>query len=125
MQSPVLIISQESTFWNPSHCECKCDKFCNIGEYLDYENCKCRKKLVDKLVEKCTENVKETRLVEKPSTKNKNKHKCSSCTLYIVLFLIIFTINVGIGTYFVYSHWYLKNDDARVMLDTRTETTIY
>ena len=31
--------------WNPSNCECQCDKSCNIGEYLDYENCKCRKKL--------------------------------------------------------------------------------
>ena len=33
--------------WNPSNCECECDKSCNIGEYLDYSNCKCRKKLVD------------------------------------------------------------------------------
>ena len=28
-------------------------------------------------------------------------HKYSSCTLYIVLFSIIFTINIGIATYFV------------------------
>ena len=27
--------------WNPSNCECQCDKFCDIGEYLDFENCKC------------------------------------------------------------------------------------
>ena len=72
--------------WNPSNYECECDKSCDIDEYLDYENCKCRKKLVDKLVEECTENVGETRLVEKTSAKNKNKHKCSSCTVYIVLF---------------------------------------
>ena len=37
--------------WNPSNCECECDKSRDIGEYLDYKNCKCRKKLVDKLVE--------------------------------------------------------------------------
>ena len=30
--------------WNPSNCECDCDKSCDVGEYLDYENCKCRKK---------------------------------------------------------------------------------
>ena len=30
--------------WNPSNCECECDKNCNIGEYLDYKNCKWRKK---------------------------------------------------------------------------------
>ena len=34
-------------FWNPSNCKCKCDKYCNIGEYLDYSDCKCRKKIVD------------------------------------------------------------------------------
>ena len=33
--------------WNPSNCECEYDKSCDIGEHLDYENCKCRKKLVD------------------------------------------------------------------------------
>ena len=30
--------------WNPSNCNCECDKSCNINEYLDYKNCKCRKK---------------------------------------------------------------------------------
>ena len=79
-----------------------------LVEYLDYENCKCRKKLVDKLVEECTENIEETRLVEKNLAKNKNKHKYSSFTLYIVLFLIIFIIDVGIGIYFTYFYWYIK-----------------
>ena len=37
--------------WNPSNCECECDKSCDIGEYLEYSNCKCSKKLFDKLVE--------------------------------------------------------------------------
>ena len=76
-------------------------------------------------MEKCAENIEETRLAEKISAKNENKHKCISCTLYIVLFSIIFTINVGIGIYFVYSHRYLKNYGSNVMLDTRTEATIY
>ena len=35
--------------WNPSICEC--DKSCDIRVNLDYENCKCRKRLIDKLVE--------------------------------------------------------------------------
>ena len=30
--------------WIPSNCNCECDKLCNISEYLDYKNCKCRKK---------------------------------------------------------------------------------
>ena len=32
-------------------CELEYDKLYDIGEYLDYENRKCRKKLVDKLAE--------------------------------------------------------------------------
>ena len=50
-------------------------------------------------------NVEEVKLAKITSAENENKHKCSSCTLYIVLFSIIFTINIGIGTYF---QWYLK-----------------
>ena len=32
---------------NTSSCECECDKACDVSQYLDYENCKCRKKLVE------------------------------------------------------------------------------
>ena len=38
-------------------CECECDKSCDVGEYLDYINYKCRKKLVDKLFEECSKNI--------------------------------------------------------------------
>ena len=37
-------MSDKGFIWNPSNCECECDKACDVGEYLDYENCKCRKK---------------------------------------------------------------------------------
>ena len=87
--------------WNPSNCECECDKACDAGEYLDYENCKCRKKIVDKLIDECAEEVK---LAKITLAENENKHKCTSCTVYIVLFSILFTINVGIGAYFAYFH---------------------
>ena len=63
---------------------------------------KCKKELVDKLVEECTENVEKVKLAKITSTEEENKHKCSSCTLHIKLLSIMFTINVGIGTYFIY-----------------------
>ena len=107
--------------WNPSNCECECDKSCDLGEYLDYKNCTRRKKLVDKLVEECTENIDEVKI----ASENEHKNKSSSCILYIVLFSILFTINVGIGTYFVYFHWYLKKYVTRVEFDTHTLATIY
>ena len=81
-----------------------------------------KKILVNKLVERssaeeCTENIEETRVVEINSTEcNSVENKCkhNSCTLYIVLYSIVFTINIGIGSYFLYFHWYLKKDVTRV-----------
>ena len=51
------------------------------------------KKLVDKLVEECTEKDEKVKLAKITSAEDKDKHKCSS---------ILSTVNVGIGTYFVY-----------------------
>ena len=48
-------VCDNGTIWNPGNCEWKCKQSCDVGEYLVYENCKCRKKLVDKLIEECTE----------------------------------------------------------------------
>ena len=45
-------------------------------------------RLADRLAEEFTENIEEKRLVKITSAKNENKHKCSFCTLYIVLFSI-------------------------------------
>ena len=89
-------------------------------EYLYCGNCKCTKKLVDKLVEECTENIEEVKLVE-----NENKQRSSSCILSIVLFSLSFAINIGTGIHFVYSHRYLEKYDALLMVDTRTEPTNY
>ena len=96
--------------WNPSNCQCKCDKSCDVGEYLDYENCKCRKRLVDKSVNECTENVD-----EEVKILDKNENKCNSCMLYIKLFSIFFTINVGIATYYVY-YKYTNRDKESISI---------
>ena len=42
---------------NPSICECECNKSCNVGECLDYANCKLIKRLIDKIIEKCDEDI--------------------------------------------------------------------
>ena len=83
-------------------CELEYDKLYDIGEYLDYENRKCRKKLVDKLAEECNKTVEEVKLARITLAEDEGMRVCSSCTLYIVLFSIIFTIFVGIDTYFLY-----------------------
>ena len=50
-------ICDKGFIWNPSSCEWECDKLCDVGEYLDYKNCRWRKRLIDKLVEECNENI--------------------------------------------------------------------
>ena len=77
--------------------------------------------MIEKLVEECTENIEETKLVK---NKIENKYKYSSCTVHIVLFSLSFAINIGIGIYFAYFYWYLKKDIPRVKFNTRTQTTI-
>ena len=41
--------------FNPSNCKCECYKSCNTSQYLDYLDCKCKKKIIDLIVEKCIE----------------------------------------------------------------------
>ena len=65
--------------------------------------------MVDKLIEECNENIEETSLVKI----NLTKCKSNSCILYIVLFSIFFTIDIGIATYFVY-YKYLNHDKENV-----------
>ena len=43
-------VCDKGYIWNPSNCECECDKSCDIDDYVDYKNCTCKEKLVDKLV---------------------------------------------------------------------------
>ena len=97
-------VCDKGYLWNPSNCKYECDKSCDIGEYFDYDNCKCRKRLVDKLVDECDENIDvEVKIV------SESKNKCNSCILYIVLFPIFFTINVVIDTDFVYYKYMNRN----------------
>ena len=104
-------VCDKGLIWNPSNCKCECEKSCDIGEYLEYKNCKCRKKIVDKLVEECTETNNEVKLAKITLCENENKHKRSSCTLYIVS-TIDFTINVGISTYFVCYKYMNRNRET-------------
>ena len=104
----------------------ECDKACNLGEYLDYENCKCRRKLVAPLIEECTETVEEVKLAKITLAENENSYKCSSCTVYIVLMIVFFTIFTGITTSFIYYNWSLiKNNVSCVKFYTHKETKIW
>ena len=87
--------------WNLSNCECECDKSCNHSQYIDYSSCKCKKELIDPLVEECRENINATKLI-KVTVENENKGSCLSYVVYKVLFIIFVLINIVIIIHYVY-----------------------
>ena len=100
----VKCICNKESIWNPSNCECECDKPYDIREYLNYENSKCKNKLVDKLVAECTENIDEVKIAEITSTElhsagHENVCLCSY-TVFVILAVIALAISIGIGTDF-------------------------
>ena len=90
--------------WNPTTCECECDKSCDIGEYLDYKNCKCRKKIIDKLTEECSENINGNEVLydetlDIVSSSDNNNKTSDSCIVYIVLFSVFLIIDISMAIY--------------------------
>ena len=119
--------------FNPSNCKCECDKSCNASQYLDYLNCKCKKKIIDPILEECTEyDDDKTKLVNKTVTKTDNQTKIvnktvkNSCKVYIVLTIVSIVISTVYTSYFVYYNWFLiKNKDFFPKYNTRRETLIW
>ena len=68
------------------------------------------KRLVDKLVEECNENIDEAKLTEIALFEHKNECVCYY-TVFIVLGVIVLTICIGISTYFVYYKYMNRNKE--------------
>ena len=92
--------------WNPSNCNCECDKSS------------------DKLVEECSENIDGNEMICN-GTLNNYRNVCDSCRIYIVWVVIAFLIIIGITSAFIYFDWFLKKDNIRIKFNTNTQTTIY
>ena len=69
---------------------------------LDYENCKCRKTIVDKLVAEYAENIVEVKIAW-----HENVCVCSN-TICVILAVIALAISIKFGAYFAYFNWYSK-----------------
>ena len=101
--------------FNPSNCKCEYDKSCNASQYLDCSDCKCKKKIIVPIVEKCSEcDDDKTKLVNITDNKTKKVNKTleNSCKVYIVLTIVAIVISTIFSIYFVYYNWFLiKNKD--------------
>ena len=112
--------------FNPSICECEGDRSRGTGEYLNYWNCKCRKKLVESIIDECAETIEEVKIVNILVENENSYYKWSSCKVYIVfmaVIFIVFTIFTGITIYFVYCNCSLiKNNYSCIQFNTCKET---
>ena len=68
--------------------------------------------MIDPLIQECTENIDETKITNENDNENKNENKNENSffVVYIALFSIIFTINIGICIYFVYDKYVNRNN---------------
>ena len=90
--------------WNPSTCSCQCDRYCETGQYLDYKNCVCRKKIIDDLIEQCTSIVD---MDIKNNTFSKKSNEASS-NIYFVLFIVFLVLFILFLVVFIY-YWHKDN----------------
>ena len=123
-------VCDKGFIFNQSNCRCECDKWCNTCQYLDYSDCKCKEKIIDLIVEKCTEynDDDQTKLVNKNDNQTKivNKTVENSCKMYIVLTIVAIVICTGVTIYFVYYNWYLiEKKNFCTKYSTRKETIIW
>ena len=109
--------------WNRSNCECECNKSCDVGEYLDYKSCKCRKRIIDKLVEECSENIDGNEMLYNKSldviSLNVYKKVCSSYMVYSVSFVVFLITRICTCFVFIYFYWYLRKDNISTNFSVR------
>ena len=78
------------------------------------------KKLVDKLVEECSESIYKNEMIS--VALNNYGSVCNSCGIYIVLFVVAFIIIISISSAFVCFDWYLKKSTTGVNINAGTES---
>ena len=84
--------------WNPSTCSCECDRYCETGQYLDYKNCVCRKKIIDDLIEQCTSIVD----IEIKNNTLSKKNDESFSNIYFILFIVFLVLFILFLVGFIY-----------------------
>ena len=119
------LVFDKGYMWNRSTCSGECDKYCEVGQYLDYRGCVCRKKLIDDLIEQCTSIVDMeirdgTNLVCSVAQKvvnisgsSDNKSSISS-SVYLFLFIAVLTVALLLAAGFVY---YCRKENSKKLDD--------
>ena len=98
------LVCDKGYMWNPSTCECDCDKYYGTGQYLDYDNCVCRKKLIAYLIEECV-SIANVDLIEKKESSGVNIY----LTLSIIFLVLCVLLIVGL------IYYYRKNSNKKIL----------
>ena len=97
--------------WNPSTCACECGMWCKPGQYLDYQKCVCKNKLIGKVISKCTSFINESMMNNNNNIVNDNTTE----NIFIGLFSLLISIGIICFCVFAYFKWikgknYVKKD---------------
>ena len=87
--------------WNPSICESQCDKWCKPAQYLDHKNCICKNKLIDRIIEECTNVINETMM----NNDNDNNTTWFNAITYFFIELFLLTLVICFCV-FAYFKWF-------------------
>ena len=98
------MVCDKGYMWNPSTCPCECNRYCETGQYLDYKNCVCRKKIIDGLIEQCTSIVD----IEIKNNALSKKNDESFGNIYFILFIVFSVLFVLFLVGFIY-YWHKDN----------------
>ena len=98
------LVCDKGYMWNPSTCSCECDRYCETGQYLDYKNCVCRKKIIDDLIEQCASIVD----IEIENNTLSKKNDESFINRYFILFIVFLVLFILFLVGFVY-YWCKDN----------------
>ena len=96
-----VVSCDKGYMWNPSTCECQCNKWCKTGQYLDHKNCVCKNKLIGRLIEECTSIINETMINNKYSGNNNTLRN-----VFIGLFSVAVPIGIICFCVFAYFRWF-------------------
>ena len=98
------LVCDKGYMWNPSTCPYECDRCCETGQYLDYKNCVCRKKIIDHLIEQYTSIVD----IEIKNNTLSKKNDESSSNIYFILFIVFLVLFILFLVGFIY-YWHKDN----------------
>ena len=109
--------------WNPSTCSSEYDRYCETGQYLDYKNFACRRKIIDDLIEQRTTIFD---MDIKNNTLAKQNDESFSNT-YLILFIVFLVLFILFLAGFIY-YWRKNNIVTKRLHDfiyPKTETLNY